>query len=57
LHVIPHRRTIAAAMTLVWPTIERFAIPHGTAVPVTLAFAAAPYPEYAAVVPSGTSHG
>jgi hypothetical protein len=66
LHVIPQRRTIAAAMTPVWPTIERFLTQHGAAV---LCFGgrvpirrdaiavAAPSPEHAAMVPSGTFHG
>jgi xanthine dehydrogenase accessory factor len=36
LHVIPYRRTIAATMTPVWPTIERFLAQHGAAVLVTL---------------------
>jgi hypothetical protein len=85
LHVIPHGRTIAAAMTPVRPTIERFPTQHGAAVLVALAesagtspreagactvaqpdgqllvlrdaIAAAPSPEHAAIVASGTSNG
>jgi xanthine dehydrogenase accessory factor len=44
LHVIPYRRTIVAAMTPVWPTIERFLAQHGTAVLVTLADSAGSSP-------------
>jgi hypothetical protein len=37
LHVIPYERSIAAAMTTVWPTVERLLNQHGTAVLVTIA--------------------
>jgi hypothetical protein len=44
LHVIPYPRTIAAAMTPAWPTIERFLSQHGAAVLVALAGSAGSSP-------------
>jgi xanthine dehydrogenase accessory factor len=44
LHVLPLQRTITAAMTPVWPTIEQFLSQHGAAVLVTLAESAGSSP-------------
>jgi xanthine dehydrogenase accessory factor len=61
LHVIPYRRTIIAAMTPVWPTIEHFVALHGAAVLVTLAEAAGSSPREVGarmvVRPDGRFHG